>query len=120
MQVIVTAAKKLVRSTLHTIDGFTVIWKKEQSFRMEVYLCAIAIPVAVCLPVLSISKLILVILLLALLTTEIINSAIEAVVDRISTEIHPLSKMAKDMGSAAVGMVILMNIIAWIIIVASI
>ena len=59
-------------------------------------------------------KLLLGLLLLSLLAVEILNSALEAVVDRISLETHEQSKIAKDMGSAAVCIVILMNIITWV------
>jgi diacylglycerol kinase (ATP) len=52
--------------------------------------------------------------MLLLLVIEALNSAIELCIDRFSTEIHPISKQAKDMGSAAVGIVIIMNVIAWI------
>lgn len=120
MKQLVQVAKKLAYSTKYSWDGLFALWKKEQSFRMEIYLMAILIPLALYLPFSNIYKLILIILLLLLVTTEILNTAIEVVVDRISMEIHPQSKFAKDLGCASVAMIVLMNIVAWILAIVSI
>ena len=105
---------RLIRATFHTVDGLKVLWKNEQAFRQEIYLCVVLIPACLMLHISDLLKLFLVLLLLFLVVVEIINSALEAVVDRISLENHVQSKIAKDMGSAAVGIAIIMNIIAWV------
>lgn len=104
---------KLINSFKYSRDGFVALCK-EQSFRLDLYSNIVLIPLALLLPIAALLKLILIILLMLLLVVEALNSAIEAVVDRISLDIHIQSKLAKDMGSTAVGVVILMNIIAWI------
>lgn len=105
---------KLFRSLQYSVYGIKSVWMTEQSFRLEIYLCMVVMPMALLLPFEKMMKLILILLLLLLLTAELINTAIEAVVDRISLEIHPQSRLAKDAGCAAVGIVILINIVAWI------
>jgi diacylglycerol kinase (ATP) len=112
--------KKILYSTKYSLDGIHALWFKEQSFRLEIYGCMIALPLALYLPFAPIYKLILILLMLLLLTTEILNSAIEVVVDRISMEVHPQSKIAKDLGCASVTMIVLMNAIAWIFAISSI
>jgi diacylglycerol kinase (ATP) len=94
-------------------QGLQIAWKKQRAFRQEVGMFLVLLPVIYYLRLEVEVKLCLIILLLLLLGMELINSAIEAVIDRISTDVHPLSKEAKDLGSAAVFMVILINIVAW-------
>lgn len=105
---------KLYYSLLYSIAGIRAALMREQSLRLEIYTCLILIPLALYLPINSLLKLLLVILLLQLLICELFNSAIEALVNRISLEIHPQSKFIKDVGSAAVGIMIVSNLIAWI------
>ena len=109
-----TSRYRLIRATRNTLDGIKVLWRNERSFRQELYLSVIVLPMIIFMNISSLLKLLLGLLLLLLLTVETLNSALEAVVDRISLETHVQSKMAKDMGSAAVGIVIVMNIIAWV------
>lgn len=101
-----------IKASRNTFDGMKVLWK-ERAFREEIFLSLIGLLAIWLMPLLGTLKLTLILLLIFLLIVEAINSAIEAVVDRISTEIHPLSKIAKDIGSAAVAMALIMNIIAW-------
>jgi len=77
---------------------------------------AIATVAALLLPVSGFQKLVLVGVLILVLIVEIINSAIEAIVDRISLERHPLSKVAKDMGSAAVALTLLLAVATWAVV----
>jgi diacylglycerol kinase (ATP) len=103
-------------AALNTLRGLRFAWREEESFRQEI---AIALPlmvIATLLPVSSIEKLLLIFPLGLLLLTELMNSAIEATVDRISMERHPLSGKAKDLGSAAVGFCIMLAIIHWLVI----
>lgn len=102
-----------IKASRNTADGIKVLLD-ERAFREELFFGVIGLALIYFLPLASLLKLILVLLLMLLLVVEAINSAIEAVVDRISKDIHPLSKAAKDIGSATVALVIIMNIIAWV------
>jgi diacylglycerol kinase (ATP) len=97
----------------NTVDGFKSAWQGEQAFRQEIVVGTIATVVALLLPISGFQKLALIGVLLFVLIVELINSAIEAVVDRISLERHPLSKNAKDFGSAAVALSILLAAAIW-------
>ena len=114
MNKLLQVIKKIISSTWYSIYGIKTVWATEHAFRLEIYVCLAVLPIIVWLPTTGIMKVLLGLMLLLLLTAELFNSAIEAVVDRVSLERHPLSKTAKDAGSAAVGIVIVMNIIVWI------
>ena len=94
--------RRLINATGYSIKGIRAGLEHEAAFREEFLLAVILIPTALFLPVTLPEKALLVISVLLLLLVEILNSAIEAVVDRIGMEIHPLAGRAKDMGSAAV------------------
>ena len=83
-------------------DGLAAAWKNETAFREEILLAAIAIPLAIFLGNSGVDRALLVGSILLILIVEILNSAVEAVVDKASPERHELAKRAKDMGSAAV------------------
>jgi len=83
-------------------DGIAAAWKNEAAFREEVLLAAIAIPLAFYLGKTGVERALLVGSIIFILIVEILNSAVEAVVDKASPEKHDLAKRAKDMGSAAV------------------
>lgn len=97
----------------NTMDGFKSAWQGEQAFRQEVIVGGIATIVALLLPISAFQKVALIGVLIFVLIIELINSAIEAVVDRISLERHPLSKNAKDFGSGAVALSILLAAAVW-------
>ena len=94
--------KRIFSAFFYSIDGLKAAWQYEHSFRQELIVFVIGTIVAVVLPVSAFQKLVLIGVLLLVLIVELLNSAIEAVVDRISLERDPLSKNAKDFGSAAV------------------
>ncbi len=94
--------KRIFAAFFYSIDGFKSAWKHEHAFRQELPLVVIGSIVALVLKISIFEKLMLVSVLVLVLIVELLNSAIEAVVDRISLERHPLSKNAKDYGSAAV------------------
>ena len=100
----------------NTSDGLAWAWRSEAAFRQEVVVILIATVVALLLPISGFQKLALIGVLVLVLIVEIINSAIEAVVDRISLERHPLSKVAKDMGSAAVALSLLLATATWAVV----
>jgi diacylglycerol kinase (ATP) len=103
----------------NTRDGLAWAWRSEAAFRQEIVVIAIASVAALLLPVSAFQKLVLIGVLILVLIVEIINSAIEAVVDRISLERHPLSKVAKDMGSAAVALALLLATATWAVVLYS-
>lgn len=111
--------KRILAAFVNSIDGFQAAWRHEHAFRQELIVVLIAIVVALILPVSSFQKVLLISVLLLVLLVEIINSAIEAVVDRISLERHPLSKRAKDLGSAAVALAIMIAAMAWIVVLSN-
>ncbi|MET0981449.1 MAG: diacylglycerol kinase [Telluria sp.] len=105
--------KRIYNASSYAIQGLAMAWRTEHSFRQELLVFALAVIFAFVLPVSGFQKLALVGVMLLVLIVELINSAIEAVVDRISLERHPLSKNAKDFGSAAVGLTILLAALTW-------
>jgi len=87
---------------LYSVEGLSAAFRHETAFRQEVLLAVILIPTALLLPASGAGKALMLASVLLVLIVELINSAIEAVVDRISPEHHSLAKRAKDFGSAAV------------------
>ena len=110
---------RILAACRNTWDGFAWAWRSEAAFRQEIVVIAIATIVALALPLSGFQKLVLVGVLIVVLVVELINSAIEAVVDRISLDRHPLSKRAKDMGSAAVALSIMIAAMAWIVVLSN-
>jgi diacylglycerol kinase (ATP) len=97
----------------YSIAGFRAAYKHEDAFRQEVWLAIVLVPLAVWLPVTMIAKALMIGSVLLVIIVELLNSAIEATVDRISLENHDLAKRAKDIGSSAV-LVSLINVcVVW-------
>ena len=97
-----TGLRRLILAAGNSVRGLRYAWKYETAFRQELYVYAIMIPAGFYLGGNAVEKALLVGSCLILLITEIINSSIEAVVDRIGREYHKLSGAAKDLSSAAV------------------
>lgn len=108
--------RRIFSAFLYSVDGFISAWKNEHAFRQELVLVIIGIIIALFLPVSAFEKLMMISVLLLILVVELINSAIEAVVDRVSLERHTLSKNAKDFGSAAVLLTFLIALATWVVI----
>ena len=108
-----TGIKRIISATHNSIKGFNACWQHEAAFRQEVCLCIILVPLALILGENSVEKSLLVGVCLLVLIVEILNSGIEAVVDRISDKHHELSGRAKDMGSAAVFVSLAMVALVW-------
>lgn len=96
-----TGFKRVINATGYSLAGFKAAFLSEAAFRQIVILNIILIPLSFFLNVSAAEQAIMVIVCLLSMIVELFNSAIEAVVDRISLDRHPLSKNAKDMGSAA-------------------
>ena len=105
--------RRIVNASNYSIQGLATAWRIEHAFRQEVLVFVLGVIFAFILPVSGFQKLVLIGVLLQVLIVELINSAFEAVVDRISLERHPLSKNAKDFGSAAVGLTVVLAAITW-------
>lgn len=105
--------KRIVNATKYSIDGLKSTWQSEEAFRQEVCVAAVALPLSFWLADSVIEWLLLVCSLLLLLLVEILNSSIEAVVDRFGSDWHELSKKAKDTGSAAVSIAIAIAGLTW-------
>jgi diacylglycerol kinase (ATP) len=80
------------------------------------FACGLLVPLATLLPVSRLERLLLVLSMLLVVLAELFNSAIEAAIDRISFDRHPLSGRAKDLGSAAVAVALLMSALCWLVI----
>ena len=85
-----------------SVDGLRAAFKHEAAFRQELLLALVLIPAALVMPVSAAGKALMILTVLLVLIVELVNSAIEAVTDRVSLESHVLAKRAKDLGSAAV------------------
>jgi diacylglycerol kinase (ATP) len=97
-----TGITRLLRAFGYSFQGFRYTWREEAAFRQEVELALLVIPAGLYLGHSGVERAMLVSPMLLILVVEILNSAVEALVDRSGTERHPLAGMAKDMGSAAV------------------
>ncbi|TXG86131.1 MAG: diacylglycerol kinase [Rhodocyclaceae bacterium] len=104
---------RLINALGYSRDGLASAWKHEAAFREEVLLAVVAIPLGLWLGQGGIEKALLVGSILLILIVELLNSAVEAVVDRVSGEHHELSKRAKDIGSAAVLITLLLAAAVW-------
>jgi len=105
--------KRIAAAFFYSMDGFKAAWQNEHAFRQEMLVTVIGTVTALSMKISAFEKLMLVAVLVFVLVVELINSALEAVVDRISLEPHPLSKNAKDLGSAAVALAIAIALAAW-------
>ena len=97
-----TGITRIINAAGYSWLGIKAAYKHEAAFRQELLLCLLLMPVALYYGPSYADKAILIASLIFILLVEILNSALEAVVDRFGSEIHPLSGRAKDMGSAAV------------------
>jgi diacylglycerol kinase (ATP) len=105
--------KRIFSAFFNSMNGFRIAWRFEHAFRQELVVAIPGIIVAVLLPVTVLERVALIAVLVLMLITELVNSAIEAVVDRISLDHHELSKNAKDLGSAAVMLALMLALLTW-------
>lgn len=108
-----TGLRRIWNAFHYSLEGFAAAYRNEDAFRQEVLLGAVLLPVAALAPVGLIGKALMIGSLFLVLIVELINSAIEAAVDRISLENHRLAKRAKDIGSAAVMLSLLNLAVVW-------
>jgi diacylglycerol kinase (ATP) len=114
-----TGIQRLINATRYSFDGFVAAARHEDAFRMELLVFAIATPIGLWLGHTGLERAMLVGCLFLVLIVELLNSAIEATVDRISFENHRLAKRAKDIGSAAVMLSLVNAGVIWLLILLS-
>jgi diacylglycerol kinase (ATP) len=105
--------KQIYKALIWSAKGLRAGWTFEASFRLEVYLCIILFPLGLWIGRGGIEKAMLCGSLLLVLSAELLNSAVEAVVDKVSPEFHELAGRAKDMGSAAVFLLMMNVLLCW-------
>jgi diacylglycerol kinase (ATP) len=111
-----TGLRRIGKAAVYSAEGLRAAYRHEDAFRQEVLLALVLIPLALLLPASGQGKALMVASVLLVLIVELLNSAVEATVDRVSLEHHRLAKRAKDIGSAAV-MLSLANVIAvWLLV----
>ena len=108
-----TGIVRLVRAFRNSASGFQDIWRREEAFRQEIVLLIVSVPLAAWIGQSLAHCGLLIGSVLVLILIEILNSAIEATVDRIGTERHELSRIAKDLGSLAVVTASLFPLVIW-------
>ncbi len=109
----VTGLTRIVKAAGYSWKGIRAAWQNEAAFRQEAVAAVVAVIVACWLDVDAVTRVLLIGSVVLVIIVEILNSALEAVVDRIGSELHPLSGRAKDMGSAAVLLTILLAVLVW-------
>ncbi len=106
----------LFKNASYALDGLVHAIKNETSFKLELLIALIVFPAIYLLPFELIYKLVLVITYFMIMIAELLNSAIENVVDLVTTDIHPLAKAAKDIGATAVLFTVILHILCWVVI----
>ena len=108
-----TGIRRLINAFGYSLQGFNAAFKHEDAFRQEVFMALVLIPLAFYLGKSAVEQALMIASVLLVLIVELLNSAVEAAVDHTSTERHPLAKQAKDIGSAAVFIALIMVAVVW-------
>jgi len=110
---------RIIKAGGYSWQGLCAAWRHEAAFRQEIWLAVVMIPLGLYLGGNGVEKALLIGSVLLLLVVEILNSAVEAVVDRVGEEAHELSGRAKDMASAAVALTIVLMALIWFLVLFS-
>ena len=105
--------RRLFNAFLYSLSGLRLAFRHESAFRQEMALAAVLVPLASMLPVAPVERVLLITSVFLVLIVELLNSSMEAAVDRIGLDTHRLSKRAKDLGSAAVLLALIALGIVW-------
>jgi len=108
-----TGLRRVWNALNYSMAGLRAAFTCEDAFRQEALLAAVLIPVSFWLPASGLGRALMIASVLLVLIVELLNSAIEAVVDRVSLDRHHLSKRAKDIGSAAVLLALINVVVVW-------
>lgn len=111
-----TGIKRLVHATRFSLQGLAACWRHESAFRQEIALALVAIPLALVLGSTGLERALLAATVLLVPIVELLNTGVETVVDRIGDGEHPLSRRAKDVGSAAVLLSLFLAAGVWILV----
>jgi diacylglycerol kinase (ATP) len=111
-----TGLRRILSATRNSLEGFVAALRHEDAFRQELIMAAVLVPVGLWLGEDGLERALLVAVVLLVLVVELLNSAVEAAVDRISFENHRLAKRAKDIGSAAVMLSIATAVAVWLLV----
>ena len=105
--------RRLVNAFFFSLSGLALAFRHESAFRQEIALAAVLLPTALLLPVAPAERVLLAGSVLLVLVVELLNSSVEAAIDRIGLDTHSLSKRAKDLGSAAVLVTLALLLLTW-------
>ncbi len=108
-----TGIKRIISATGYSIKGLASCWRSEAAFRQEVALTVVLVPLAFYLGDTGVEIALMILTCMLVLIVELLNSSVEAVVDRIGPEYHDLSGQAKDIGSAAVMVSLGTLVVTW-------
>jgi diacylglycerol kinase (ATP) len=100
----------------NSLAGLQDAWRHESAFRQEILLAAIMVPIACVVHATAVERAMLIASVLLVLIVELLNTGVEAAIDRISFDHHSLSKRAKDIGSAAVFVALLLCAVVWLLV----
>lgn len=103
----------------NSLRAFEWLVRNESAFRQECLLLVIAVPISFIFDITAMEQVVLICSILFVMLTEVVNTAIEVIIDRISLKLHPLSGLAKDLGSAAVSISLIIMTLTWSIILLS-
>jgi len=108
--------RRLVNAFIYSLSGLALAFRHESAFRQEIVLALVLVPAALLLPVFPVERVLLIGAVLLVLIVELLNSSVEAAIDRIGFDTHRLSKRAKDLGSAAVLLALGLLLLTWLLI----
>ena len=108
-----TGFVRIVQAFFNSLAGLRDAWRHESAFRQEIVLAVVLIPAAFMLPLTPVERALLIAAVMLVLIVELLNSCVEAAIDRISFAHHSLSKRAKDIGSAAVFVALVLLALVW-------
>jgi diacylglycerol kinase (ATP) len=111
-----TGLQRVINATRYSLEGFAAAARHEDAFRQELMLAAVLVPLGLWLGNDGVERALLAASVLMVLVVELLNSAIEATVDRVSLDDHRLAKRAKDLGSAAVMMALVTVATVWLLV----
>ncbi len=110
-----TGIRRIIAATKYSIDGLKLAAKTESAFKQELVASVFLLPLAIWLGENAIEQSLLIASVVMIMIVELLNTAVEAVVDRVSSDFHELSRQAKDLGSAAVFLSISLAILIWVL-----
>ena len=111
-----TGLIRIVHAFFNSLAGLQDAWTHESAFRQEILLAIVLVPVACIVPVTAVERAVLIGSVLLVMIVELLNTSVEAAIDRISFDHHSLSKRAKDIGSAAVFVALVLLAVVWALI----